>query len=459
MANKSSWNMSQDPTEDYVVPPDSLRESTYSFTANSDDSSEMTSNPEFLHASKHSFKDMLPASDNAVHPGNEEHFNQPKKLRIPLPHTPLESSLHNLVISGPPTTQPPADSQVTEEDIHDYEEMDEHLSTLEEFIRKKADFGLPKNENPLLAFTHPKSKQATQKDTQDNVQGDQLSDESEGYVIEQINFKSPVTGKKDKSSDESEGYVIEQIDFELPVNGKGKSPFLKVTATSNEANYNARSSEYYEWCEVTQLQKPSPTPPVTTAIKLGAFVGNSSVHQISQLQDRGTKTHQSMDTNLTAALTGEKKYKEARNHVTETKKYDIQKLECIDSSTSNYVHLYKVNNPAMKGDSHVYTYDYVHHSFVQMCKHRKRCTGVPPRTVKRTGYQPSTYAGVNSIKEHKPYVNFEIIENHSIILPPRRNHRKPTPKRCANCKPPMPSRNIPRQGCYLSAPSALPKMT
>ena len=448
--------MSQDPTEDYVVPPDALRESTYISTANSDDSNEMTSNPEFLCASKHSFKDVLPASDNAVHPGNKEYFNKPKKLRIPLPHTPLESFLHNLVISGPATTQPPADSQVTEEDIHDYEEMDEHLSTLEEFIHKKADFGLLKNENLPLAFTHPKSKQAIQKDTQDNVQEDQLSDESEGYVIEQINFKSPVTGKKDKSSDESEGYVIEQIDFELPMNGKGKSPFLKVTATSNKAIYNARSSEYYEWCEVTQLQKPAP---VATTTRLGAFVGNSSVHQISQLHDRSTKAHQSMDTNLTAALTGEKKYKEARSHVTEIKKSDIQKLECIDSSTSNYVHLYKVNNPAMKGDSHVYTYNYVHHSFVQMSKHRKRCTGVPPRTVKRTGYQPSTHVSVNSIKEHKSYVNFEIIENHNITLPPRKNHRKPTPKQPANCKPPMPSRNIPRQGCYLSAPSALPKMT
>ena len=456
MANKSSWNMSQDPTENYVVPPDSLRESTYISTANSGDSNEMTSNQEFLRASKHSFKDVLLASDNAVHPGNDEHFNKPKKLRIPLPHTPLESSLHNLVISGPATIQPPTDSQVTEEDIHDYEEMDEHSSTLKECIHKKANFGLPKIENPLLAFTHPKSKQATQKDTQDNVQEDQLSDESEGYVIEQINFKSPVTGKMDKPLDESEGYVIEQIDFELPVNGKGKSPFLNVTATSNKAIYNARSSEYYEWCEVTQLQKPAP---VATATRLGAFVGNSSVHQISQLHDRGTKAHQSMDTNHTAALTGGKKYKEARNHVTEIKKSGIPKLECIDSSTSNYVHLYKVNNPAMKGDSHIYTYDYVHHSFVQMCKRRKRCTGVPPRTVKRTGYQPSTCASVTSIKEHKPYVNFEIIENHNITLPPRKNHRKPTPKRRANCKPPMPSRNIPRQGCYLSAPSALPKMT
>ena len=445
MANKSSWNIPQNPTKDYDVPPDSFRESTYLPKDDSDDScendyaleekSEMPSNPEVFHDSKHNFKDMLLASNNAVRPDDKQHFYKPRRSRMPLPHTPLQSSLCNLEISDSSTVQLPADSQGTDENILDYEEMDEHSYSMEEC--KKTDLGLPKIENPqkkLLAFTHPKSNKATWKDTQNYMQ-------------------------EDKSSDETDGYVIEQIHFEPPLNGKKQSPYLEVTSAGNEAIYDDRS-EYYEWCEVKQLQKPSPISPVAATTRSGACIGCSSVHQISQLYNGDTKASQCMDTSHSVALSGERTYSEARSFNTEIKQSNIAELQCVDSNISNYVCMYKVNNPKMKTDSYIYTYDYVHHPFVQMCKHRRRCTGVPPRRIKRTECQTSIRANEkeNPFKEHKTCGNIIITENHSISLPPRKNHNKPTPKRRTTYKPPMPKRNIARPGCYLSAPSAVPKI-
>ena len=453
MGNRSSWNIPCNPIGDYDVPPDALRESTPTY--NSDDSfdsdnelevkNETPSNPKVLHDSKDNF-DLMSASNSAVQPDRKEHIYKSKRSRMPLPNTPLQSSLHNSVISGP------ANGHITDEDIHDYEEMDEQLSSLSQ--HKKVDFGLPAIESPQkksLAYSHPRSKKATQKDTQDNVQEDQLSDESEGYVIEQINFKSPVTGKKNKSSDESEGYVIEQIDFKLPVlTDKMHSSYLKLFATSNGTVKDGDGrSEYYEWCEVKQLQKLSPVAPVattTTSCRSDAFVECSSIHEISQLHDRTIKASQCMES------TGERTYDDTRRSTTEIKQSNISTLQRVDSTISDYVHMYRATNPATKKDLDTFTYDYVHHLSVQTCKHRRQCTGLPPRNIKRTECQPSIYI---NMKEHKTYVNFEIIENHTISLPPRGNCGRPMPKQRTNHKPQMPPRTIPRPGCYLSAPSAV----
>ena len=439
MANKSSWSMPQDPTRDCDVPPDPLRTSTP--PDSSDDSSEsdneqIPSNPTVLH-------DLPSASNSIMQPHHKEHFST--RSRIPLPHTPLENSLHNLVISG---SQLPADGQVTEESIHNYEQIDEQLSS--SGGHKKINFGLPDIENPQkksLALTHTKSKTAAQKDNQDSLQGDKFSDESEGYVIEKIDFKHPVTSKMDKLSDESEGYVIEQIEFEHPVTSKIRSPYLKIFATSDGtvSDDDDDRSEYYEWCEVKQLQ-------IAATTRSGAFVAHSGIHQISQLYDRDIMARQCMDTSHTVALTGERTYSDSTGPTTKIKQSNISELRRIDSTTSDYIRMHKANNPTIKGDSHVYMYDYVHHSCVQMCKHRRQCTGIPPRKSKHTECRPSIPI---NIKKHKSYANFEIIENHTIFLPPRGNHNRPTPKRHTNYKPPMPPRNIPRPGCYLSAPSAV----
>ena len=429
MANKSSWSIPQNPTKDYDVPPDSLRESAYIPTDNSDEENDngleeksemLLPNPKVLHDSKHSFKDVLPASINVVHPDDEQHLYKPRRSRMPLPHTPLERSLHNLVIPDSSTAQLPADGQCTDENIHDYEQTDGNLYSMEEC--KKTDLGLP----------NPKSNRATWKDTQNYMQGD------------------------DQLSDETDGYVIEQIDFEPPLNGRKQSSYLKVTGADNESICDDRS-EYYDWCEVKQLQKLSPIPPVAAANRSGARVGCSSIRQ---LYNRDVIPHHCMDISHTEALTRERTWNEARSLTTEIEQSNIADLRCADSTISNYVCMYKKSNPKLKRDSHMYTYDYVRQPFVQLCKHRRRCTGVPPRRVKRTECQTSIRVNEkeNPFKEQKTCGNFKITENHSISLPPRKNHNKPIPKRRSNYKPAMPARNIPRPGCYLSAPSALPKI-
>ena len=428
MANRSSWNIPRNPIGDYDVPPDALRESTHTY--NSDDSfdsdnelevkNETSSNPVVLHDSKHNF-DLLPLSNSAVQPDRKEHIYKSKRSRMPSPNTPLESSLHNSVTSGP------ANGHITDEDIHDYEEMDEQLSSLGR--HKKVDFGSAAIENPQKkssAFSHPRSKKATQKDIRDNMLGDQLSDESEGYVIEQIDFKLPVLTDKMHSS------------------------YLKLFATSNgTVKDDDDRSEYYEWCEVKQLQKLSPVAPVataTTSCRSDAFAECSSVHEISQLHDRTIKASQCM------ASTGERTYDDTRRSTTEIKQSNISTLQRVDSTISDYVHMYRASNPVTKKDSDTFTYDYVHHLSVQTCKHRRQYNGLPPRNIKRTECQPLIYI---NMKEHKTYVNFEIIENHTISLPPRGNCGRPMPKQRTNHKPQMPPRTIPRPGCYLSAPSAV----
>ena len=248
MANKSSWSIPQNSTKDYSVSPDFFREDSSIPIDNSDDSfetgieqgekSKTATNPEVVHGLQDSF-DLPSKSNSNVQPDHKEHFYKSRRTRMPLPHTPLETSLHNLVIPGSSTIQLLADSQVTEENIHDYEQIDEHLCSLDG--HKKIDFGLLDIENPQkksLALTHTKSKAAAQKDNQDSVQGDKLSVESEGYVIEKIDFE--------------------------PVTTKIQSSYLEILATSGDDD---DKSEYYEWCEVKQLQNLSAIPPVAATTK------------------------------------------------------------------------------------------------------------------------------------------------------------------------------------------------
>ena len=248
MANKSSWSMPQNSTEDCSVPPDSIREGSNIPIDNSDDSfendieqeenSKMPINPKVVRNLQDSF-DLLSEGNGTVQPDHKEHFCKSRRTRIPLPRTPLETSLHNLEISDSSTIQLPAYSQDTEENIDDYEQINEQLSSLGG--HKKIDFALPGIEDPQkksLALTITESKTAAQKDNQDGVQGDKLSDESEGYVIEQIDFESPVTTKI-------------------------QSSYLEILATSGGTvnDDDDDKSEYYEWYEVEQMQNLSAIAP------------------------------------------------------------------------------------------------------------------------------------------------------------------------------------------------------
>ena len=193
---------------------------------------------------------------------------KPRRLRMPLPPTPLDSSLNNLVTS---------DSTVlisnTSKDIHDYEQMDQ-LSSFSDGYENN-DFSLAdiKNlheESPVL--TRTKSKRATQKRTQGNVQEDTLSKISEGYVIEHI-VKPPVTDKM-------------------------KSPYLKVIATNNKTI----NLEYYDWCKVKDVQKMLATPHIAATC---VSVEHSRTHHTNQLlYDKELTSRQSMHIDATVTLTG-----------------------------------------------------------------------------------------------------------------------------------------------------------
>ena len=480
MANKS-WSMSQDPTEDYDVPPDSLRESTYIPTDDSFDSDDelnrdMPLNKEIVHASE----DTLSTNDSIVPPENGEGSNMPRRFTMPPPHTVLENMLSSLEISDSSavpqlangssnparelehafdslsatssadsnklfrrsltlplpltplesslvaSSSADADGQVTEEDTQDYEQMNELSSSSDGY--EKIDYEPPDIQNPQeqpLPFTHTTRYNAVQKDTQDDVQG----------------------------NEETEGYIIEQIDFGHPVTDKMQSTQLASNAVVKDND----ELEYYEWCEVKRLLKPVlVTSAAAATAKLNASVQFSSMHNINNSHDGNTMASQSMDDyDDTMTLTEKCTYDDTRSPTTAMA--DIPEMRQISSTTSNYVCMYRVNGPSLKRDSDIYAYDYVYHSYIQMCRRRKRNTGVPPRSIKRSGYQPPIYVNINTTKEHETYVNFRTTERHTISLPPRRNHNKPTPTRRANCKPPMPPRNIPRPGCYLSAPSAVPK--
>ena len=162
-------------------------------------------------------------------------------------------------------------------------------------------------------------------------------------------------------------------------------------------------------------------------------------HRTNQLlYDKELTPRQSMHIDATVALTGRNTCNDTRNLTLGIIKSE---LRCIDSTTKTYDHTYKLDSPTLKKDSDIYPYDYVHYSYVEMYKHRRRSTGVPPRTVKHIGYQPSISVNVNPIKEHETYVNFKFIEEHAISVPPRKNHAKPTPKWHTTYKPLIIPRN------------------
>ena len=149
-----------------------------------------------------------------------------------------------------------------------------------------------------------------------------------------------------------------------------------------------------------------------------------------------------------------------------------RKSVCPPSPIAN-VKMYKVKpftpdiDQLSDTDSEVYSYDYAYHRNLRLRKHGKECDGVPPRNIIRPGYTASSDY-VNITTQHD-YVNFKTIENSSTVSPPRscstgkssaksgkETAVKPILKQPANVRPTLPHRNIPRQGYYLSGPSAVP---
>ena len=341
MANKSSFSISQNPTKEYDEQPYSLRESTCIPKNNSDDlfesdhqqeeRSDISSCQKIHHNSEHNI-DLLSANNYAVRPDSEEYLYKPRRLRMPLPPTPLDSSLNNLV-----TSDSTGLISNTSKDIHDYEQMDQPSSLSDEYENNNFSPAYIKNlHEESLVLTCTKSKRATQKCTQGNVQEDTLSKISEGYVIEHI-AKPPVTDKM-------------------------KSPYLKVIATNNKTI----NSEYYDWCEVKDIQKMLATPHIAATC---ASVEHSRVHHTNQLlYDKELMSRQSMHIDATVALT-------VGNTCNDTRKLTSgiikSELQCIDSTTKTYDHTYKVDSPTLKKDSDIYPYDYVHYSYVEMYKHRR----------------------------------------------------------------------------------------
>jgi len=136
-------------------------------------------------------------------------------------------------------------------------------------------------------------------------------------------------------------------------------------------------------------------------------------------------------------------------------------LKCLDSDIRNYIFMHKVTCPSLKEGPQVYTYDYIDQLYIEMLRRKKYPSGIPPRNVKRTGYQPSvdisTYSSAAK-KMHVTYVNCSNINklHGTTLLPPRECHADNLDK--SNVKVVTPSRNIPRLGCYLSAPPAKPAM-
>ena len=353
----------------------------------------------------------------------ESEYEQQERNEIPsasevapqmlLSSTPLESSSNSLIISDSSTMSIPGDSKVAKKD---HEQKNEFSSSPNEY--NHPDNGSPQDES--LAFTDAKSDNtAMQKNIQDHMHEDEMSsDDSELYINEGL------------------GPVLHMV--------QEKSPYLEIIAKDGKAVGNYDNSEYYEWCEVRKL--------VTAHGPVAAATTKSGASAESQSHDWDTKGTDTDDTNEQST------YDDVRSLTTNNKQPSIPELRHVDSTTSNYVRMYKVKHSELKRDSDVYTYDCVCHSYIEMCRRRRRCTGVPPRRIKRIGYQPPIYTNITAIKENETYVNFRITEQHTISLPPRENHKRPTPKQRTNYKPPMPPRNIPRPRCYLNAPPAVPKL-
>ena len=146
--------------------------------------------------------------------------------------------------------------------------------------------------------------------------------------------------------------------------------------------------------------------------------------------------------------------KQQQTSVTTDSNAGMSELKCLNPDIGNYILMHKVDSPTTK-PLQMYAYDYVYHSYMEMCRRKLRQSGVPPRRIKREGHIPSVSV---TIENYVSYVNVARLHD-TAFLPPRGNNVNIStvfPKEQSDFHPVMPPRNISRNGCYLSAPSAIP---
>ena len=161
----------------------------------------------------------------------------------------------------------------------------------------------------------------------------------------------------------------------------------------------------------------------------------------------------------------------ANNSVTVSSHVPVTKKPLQHQMSSSYVKMYRVapsipddNDQLSDTESEVYSYDYLYHKDLMLRKSGRDCNGTPPRNIQRSNYNPSLADYVN-ISTQQDYVNFKVIESHSMVCPPRACSTKngtgaaqvkPKPKQRANYRPLYPARDNPRPGYFLSGPLAKP---
>jgi len=164
---------------------------------------------------------------------------------------------------------------------------------------------------------------------------------------------------------------------------------------------------------------------------------------------------------------------DANSSITIQPSYCNTPITVCPQAPSVYVKMYKVkpliqdNDQTSDTQSEVYSFDYVYYRNLRLRKYGKECDGVPPRSIRRSGYTQS--ADYVNARTWCDYVNFKTLENTPIASPPRgcltgksgaisgkETAVKPIPKQRTNVRPALPARNIPRQKYYLSGPLAVP---
>ena len=134
-------------------------------------------------------------------------------------------------------------------------------------------------------------------------------------------------------------------------------------------------------------------------------------------------------------------------------------LQSLDADLGNYVIMHKIKDRKLKKPS--YAYDYVYYPYIEMFRRKLRQSGVPPRRVKREGYTALASVNTNTEEKHVIYVNIKRSQDTTLFLPPRGNDALGIPtvspeEQHSHLEAVVPPRNLPRNGCYLSAPSAIP---
>ena len=147
--------------------------------------------------------------------------------------------------------------------------------------------------------------------------------------------------------------------------------------------------------------------------------------------------------------------KQQQTSITTDSNAGMSELKCFNPDIGNYILMHKVDSPTSTRPLQTYAYDYVYHSHIKMCRRKLRQSGVPPRRVKREGHTPSVSVNSNTIENYVSYVNVARLHD-TTFLPPRGNDVTVFPKEQSDFHPVMPPRNISRNGCHLSAPSAIP---